>query len=65
MKGMADGCGPTRACNGGESARARCHTLAFGLPVLQLPSSSPANASWSFERKLQVWWAAFRQAGIA
>ncbi len=53
------------AHNGGESARARRHTLALGLPVLQLPSSSPANASWSFERKLRAWSAAFRQAGIA
>ncbi len=53
------------AHNGGESARARRHTEALGLPVLRLPSSSPANASWSFERKLQAWRAAFEQAGIA
>jgi len=52
------------AHNGGESARARRHTAALGLPVLRLPSSSPANASWSFERKLQAWRAAFVQAGI-
>ena len=52
------------AHNGGESARARAQTLALGLPVLRLPSSSPANASWSFERKLVAWRAAFRQAGI-
>ena len=25
------------------------------IEVFKLPSSSPANASWSFERKLQVW----------
>ena len=53
------------AHNGGESARARRHTVALGLPVLRLPSSSPANASWSFERKLHAWRAAFQQAGIA
>jgi hypoxanthine-DNA glycosylase len=53
------------AHNGGESARAMRHTQALGLPVLRLPSSSPANASWSFERKLQAWRAAFDQAGIA
>ena len=52
------------AHNGGESARARRHTVALGLPVLRLPSSSPANASWSFERKLQAWRAAFEQAGV-
>jgi len=43
------------AHNGGESARAMRHTRAFGLPVLRLPSTSPANASWSFERKLAAW----------
>ena len=52
------------AHNGGESARAMRHTLALGLPVLKLPSSSPANASWSFERKLAAWRAAFQQAGL-
>lgn len=43
------------AHNGGESARHRRHTEALGLPVLRLPSTSPANASWSFERKLSAW----------
>lgn len=52
------------AHNGGESARAMRRVLALGLPVVQLPSSSPANASWSFERKLAAWRAAFTQAGI-
>jgi len=53
------------AHNGSESAKATQHTQALGLPVLRLPSSSPANASWSFERKLEAWKAAFQQAGIA
>ena len=53
------------AHNGGESARAMKQLLALGLPVQQLPSSSPANASWSFERKLAAWRAAFKTAGIA
>ncbi len=52
------------AHNGGESARAMRQLLALGLPVLRLPSTSPANASWSFERKLAAWRAAFEQAGI-
>ena len=47
------------AHNGGESARSMRHTRALGLPVLRLPSTSPANASWSFERKLAAWRAAF------
>ena len=53
------------AHNGGESARAMQQVLALGLPVQRLPSSSPANASWSFERKLSAWRAAFKTAGIA
>jgi hypoxanthine-DNA glycosylase len=53
------------AHNGGESARAMRVTRALGLPVHRLPSTSPANASWSFERKLAAWREAFEQAGIA
>lgn len=53
------------AHNGGESARAMRVTATLGLPVHRLPSTSPANASWSFERKLAAWRAVFSQAGIA
>ncbi len=53
------------AHNGGESARARRHTLALALPVLRLTTSSPAHASRCFDRKQQAWRAAFQQAGIA
>ncbi|MBT9609136.1 MAG: DNA-deoxyinosine glycosylase [Aquabacterium sp.] len=52
------------AHNGGESARHKRLTQALGLPVTQLPSTSPANASWSFERKLAAWRAVFEQAGV-
>ncbi|MGH6626803.1 MAG: DNA-deoxyinosine glycosylase [Burkholderiaceae bacterium] len=52
------------AHNGGESYRhARC-TAALGLPVHKLPSTSPANASWSFERKLAAWREVFHQHGL-
>lgn len=57
------------AHNGGESARSMKHTAAltreFGVEVLRLPSTSPANASWSFERKLAAWRAALEAHGIA
>jgi hypoxanthine-DNA glycosylase len=52
------------AHNGGESARAMRATRALGLPVYRLPSTSPANASWSFERKLAAWRAVFDSAGL-
>lgn len=50
--------------NGGESARHMKITQALGLPVLKLPSTSPANASWSFERKLAAWREAFERFGM-
>jgi hypoxanthine-DNA glycosylase len=53
------------AHNGGESARAMTVTRGLGLPVYRLPSSSPANASWSFERKLAAWRVVFAAVGIA
>jgi hypoxanthine-DNA glycosylase len=53
------------AHNGGESARAMRITRALGLPVHRLPSTSPANASWSFERKLAAWRAVFESMGLA
>ncbi|HWP20466.1 MAG TPA: DNA-deoxyinosine glycosylase [Burkholderiaceae bacterium] len=53
------------AHNGGESARAMRHTRRLGLPVYRLPSTSPANASWSFERKLAAWREVFAAHALA
>jgi hypoxanthine-DNA glycosylase len=57
------------AHNGGESARSMKQTVALthelGVQVLRLPSTSPANASWSFERKLGAWRVAFETHGVA
>jgi hypoxanthine-DNA glycosylase len=50
------------AHNGGESARAMRHLRALGFEVMRLPSTSPANASWSFERKLVAWREAYDKA---
>ena len=52
------------AHNGGESARAMKVTQALGLPVYRLPSTSPANASWSFERKRAAWALVFSAHGM-
>jgi hypoxanthine-DNA glycosylase len=52
------------AHNGGESFKHACHTLLLGLPVYKLPSTSPANASWSFERKLAAWREVFEKHGL-
>lgn len=50
--------------NGGESARLMALTGALGLPVRKLPSTSPANASWSFERKRAAWREALAAGGV-
>jgi hypoxanthine-DNA glycosylase len=51
--------------NGTESTRAARALQALGWPTRRLPSTSPANASWSFERKLAAWRAAFLEGGVA
>jgi hypoxanthine-DNA glycosylase len=53
------------AHNGGESARAMRVTRTLGLVVHRLPSTSPANASWSFDRKLQAWRSVFERHAVA
>ena len=52
------------AHNGGESFRHAKYTATLGLPVYKLPSSSPANASWSFARKLAAWREVVAAAGL-
>ena len=56
------------AHNGGESFKHARHVIAsLGasvLPVYKLPSTSPAHASWSFERKLTAWREVMDTAGL-
>ena len=52
------------AHNGGESFKHAKLTQILGVPVFLLPSSSPANAAWSFDRKLKSWREVFIQAGL-
>jgi hypoxanthine-DNA glycosylase len=51
--------------NGAESARSRRLVEALGVDVHTLPSTSPANASWSFERKLAAWRDVFSRYDLA
>jgi len=45
-----------RICfNGGMAARRIREVEALGFEAMVLPSTSPANASWSFDRKLAAW----------
>ncbi|MDO9404763.1 MAG: DNA-deoxyinosine glycosylase [Polaromonas sp.] len=49
--------------NGAESFRHAAAGAVPGLPVYRLPSTSPANASWSFGRKLAAWREVFDKHG--
>lgn len=56
------------AHNGGESFKhaklVRASLGAEHFPLVKLPSTSPANASWNFERKLAAWRVVMAQAGL-
>ena len=52
------------AHNGGESARSLRVTRGLAAHCWRLPSSSPANASWSFQRKLDAWREVFASCGL-
>jgi len=52
------------AHNGGESARAMRLTRTLACEVVRLPSSSPANASWSLARKVDAWRAVLARHGV-
>jgi hypoxanthine-DNA glycosylase len=64
--GLAQRCPQLQAIahNGGESFKHAKHMTGLGLPVYKLPSTSPAHASWSFERKLAAWREVMLAAGL-
>ena len=66
LAGLLTQCPQLRAVahNGSESFKHARHTAALGVPVYKLPSTSPANASWSFERKLAAWREVVAAAGL-
>ena len=63
---LAKSCPDLRAVahNGAESFRQAKHTGQHALPAYCLPSTSPANAGWRFERKLAAWREVFEKEGL-
>jgi hypoxanthine-DNA glycosylase len=53
--------GPPQGATAPSGGSGDAPAQSVGLQIYKLPSSSPANASWSFERKLQVWQEVIRQ----
>lgn len=52
------------AHNGAESFKHAPKLAGLGWQVYALPSTSPANASWSWERKLAAWREVMQAAGL-
>lgn len=52
------------AHNGAESHRHVRRSMALGLPVHRLPSTSPANAAWSLDRLARAWGEVFERYGV-
>ena len=50
--------------NVGESFKHARPVAALGLATVRLPSTSPANASWRFEQKMQAWREALAPIGL-
>jgi hypoxanthine-DNA glycosylase len=61
-------CTGARSDASGERRPARCSVLhevkSVGVYFYRLPSTSPANATWSFERKLAAWREVFEKHGL-
>ncbi|MBC7662656.1 MAG: DNA-deoxyinosine glycosylase [Caulobacter sp.] len=64
LRGLAPGLQAV-AHNGAESGRSRRLVQVLGVDVHTLPSTSPANAAWSFERKLSAWREVFSRYDLA
>lgn len=52
------------AHNGGEAARTMALTRTLVPDVVRLPSTSPAHASWSLQRKCEAWRAVFERCQL-
>ena len=58
------GAGPTQASTAPSGGGVLPEVKSVGVQFYKLPSTSPANASWSFERKLAAWREVFEKHGL-
>mgnify|MGYP001550444999 FL=1 len=56
--------GPPQGAKAPSGGSAAHEVASVGVSFYKLPSTSPANASWRFERKLAAWREVFEQHGL-
>jgi len=64
LAGIERSAGPPQASSAPSGGSALHEVNSVGVLFHKLPSTSPANASWSFERKLAAWREVFEQHGL-
>ncbi|MFZ3140072.1 DNA-deoxyinosine glycosylase [Polaromonas sp.] len=64
LAGIECSAGPPQASSAPLGGSVLHEVNSVGVLFHRLPSTSPANASWSFERKLAVWREVFEQHGL-
>jgi hypoxanthine-DNA glycosylase len=62
--GTVSSAGPPQASTAPSGGSALHEVTSVGVQFHKLPSTSPANASWSFERKLAAWREVFEKHGL-
>ena len=64
LAGIERSAGPPQASSAPSGGSALHEVNNVGVLFHKLPSTSPANASWSFERKLAAWREVFEKHGL-
>ena len=64
LAGIERSAGPPQASSAPSGGSVLHEVKSVGVLFHRLPSTSPANASWSFERKLAAWREVFEKHGL-
>ncbi|MEO7886340.1 MAG: DNA-deoxyinosine glycosylase [Polaromonas sp.] len=64
VKAALSAAGPPQGASAPSGASEDTSVPSVGVQFYRVPSTSPANASWSFERKLAAWREVFEKHGL-
>ncbi|WP_431097996.1 DNA-deoxyinosine glycosylase [Polaromonas aquatica] len=64
VKAALSAAGPPQGASTPSGGSGDTSVPSMGVQLYKLPSTSPANASWSFERKLAAWREVFEKHGL-